>query len=534
MNSPTKILFLGFCAGERELILKWADAGILPAIKSLMAKGLTGHTQNLPGFFVGTTWPSIYTGVTPARHGIHSWEQLKLGTYESYRCHAGQDIKREPFWNPLSRAGRRVAIFDVPHSYPTVNLNGLQVVEWGAHDRDLGFMTWPPTLQQEIETQFGQNPLKGKCNDWPQTGGHVAFRALRDTLLKAIAKKAELTVHYLQQGGWDLFAQVFTESHCIGHQCWHLHDPSHPLHDPEVVRRIGDPIEIIYKAIDKAIGRVLQEVSQNTIVIFLAGHGMGPKYQAQFLLDQILLRLKVAVPPRFPQEPEQVKTSTVFGRTKPFLKWSWHHLPNEIQFKLASLYSQVGKWAPGNQRPPNPTIDRGLSYCFPVENNFAHGGIRINLIGREPNGKISPGADCDTFCNQLSHNLRQIINLNTGKPVVKRIIRTAEMYQGPYLDYLPDLLVEWNNEAPVYAIGSAKTGEIRGEYRYRRTGDHNPGGLFIAAGPSIKQGRLDRTVSVMDIAPTITNLLGVELSDVDGIPITEIVDGVQSLEMVIP
>ena len=527
MKSPTKVLFLGFCAGERELILQWANAGILPSIKSLMAKGLVGRTESLAGFFVGTTWPSIYTGVTPARHGIHSWEQLKPGTYESYRCHAGRDIKREPFWNYLSRAGRRVAIFDVPLSYPTQNLNGIQVVEWGAHDRDLGFMTWPPTLQREIETQFGKNPLKIKCNDWPLIGGHVAFRALRDTLLKAIATKAELTVHYLRQGGWDLFAQVFTESHCIGHQCWHLHDPRHPRHDQEVVRRIGDPIKDIYMAIDKAIGTILGEVGQDTMVIFLAGHGMGPKYQAQFLLDQILLRLKVAVPARPLQETDQVRTPTIFDKVKPLLKWSWQHLPDELQFKLAPLHNQLGKWVHGHPNPRKPTIDPAGNSCFPVENNSAHGGIRINLIGREPNGTISRGAECDALCSELTHDLTEIININTGKPIVRKVIRTAETYQGKYLDHLPDLLVEWSNEAPVYAIGSPRIGEIRGEYTYRRTGDHNPGGLFIAVGPSVGRHRLDRVVSVMDFAPTITRLLGVELSDVDGMPISEILDDVQ-------
>lgn len=114
--------------------------------------------------------------------------------------------------------------------------------------------------------------------------------------------------------------------------------------------------------------------------------------------------------------------------------------------------------------------------------------------------------------------------MQTGKPIVGRVIRTAEMYHGDYLNDLPDLLVEWTNEAPVYSISSKKIGEIRGEYRYCRSGEHKPHGLFIVKGSSIPPGQLDRTVSILDFAPTLTAMLGVHLPDADGTPITEIVE----------
>ena len=101
-----------------------------------------------------------------------------------------------------------------------------------------------------------------------------------------------------------------------------------------------------------------------------------------------------------------------------------------------------------------------------VTNNFAHGGIRVNLIGREPEGKVAPGKEFHSVCSEITKDLLDIVNVQTGKPIVGRVIRTAEMYHGDYLNDLPDLLVEWTNEAPVYAISSKKIGEIRGEYRY--------------------------------------------------------------------
>jgi predicted AlkP superfamily phosphohydrolase/phosphomutase len=518
MGRLTKILFLGFCAGERELLLRWAEDGELPTIQSLLAKGLSGKSMGLPGFFVGSTWESFSTGVTPAKHGIHCWEQLRPGTYEMFRCYTGENYKREPFWHDLSRAGRRVAILDIPLSAPSNNLNGVQLVEWGAHDAQYGFLTSPPSLAKEVVAQFGSHPWRGNCD---AERGIDDFKSFRDGLVRGAATKARLTKHFLRQGDWDFFAQVFTESHCVGHQCWHLHDSTHPWHNAEMARFVGDPVKDVYIAIDAAMGQILAEVDDDTIVVFLAGHGMGPKYQAQFLLDQILLRLGVAKAPTVDpkSQPHQVTTTL-----ESVLASSWQHLSSEARRKLKPLRNIVRSWIDGPPQRPKPTIDPAAGQCFIVTNNFAHGGIRVNLIGREPEGKVAQGKEFDLVCSELTRDLMDIVNVQTGKPIVRRVIRTAEMYHGDYLDHLPDLLVEWTNDAPIFGISSNKIGEIRGEYRYCRSGEHTPHGLFIVKGPSIPPGQLDRTVSILDFAPTLTAMLGVQLPDTDGILIPEFVE----------
>jgi len=102
-----RVLVLGIDAGSRSLIEGWAADGVLPNIRALMAGGVVGDTDSVEGFFVGSTWPSFYTGASPAEHGIHSLRQIRPGTYEIDRCRPGDFMKREPFWNHLSRAGRR-------------------------------------------------------------------------------------------------------------------------------------------------------------------------------------------------------------------------------------------------------------------------------------------------------------------------------------------------------------------------------------------------------------------------------------------
>ena len=80
-----RLLVLGIDAANPALLTQWAGDGTLPNLSRLMARGLVGATHSLAGFFVGSTWPSFYTGVTPARHGLHYQVQLRPGTYELYR-----------------------------------------------------------------------------------------------------------------------------------------------------------------------------------------------------------------------------------------------------------------------------------------------------------------------------------------------------------------------------------------------------------------------------------------------------------------
>ena len=292
MTAASKLVFLEIDAGDCELIRRWADDGALPTFRALLARGLVGETVSLEGFFVGATWPSLYTGVNPARHGIHSLVQQKPGTYEFAVCPTGEHVKREPFWSHLSRAGRRLAILDIPLSGLAHDLNGIQSVEWGSHDCNYGFCATPPEFEADVLARFGRNPLAQSCNAYGRSPED--FIEFRRQLCESVRLKSALTRHYLGQGGWDFFAQVFTESHCVGHQCWHLHDVTHPGHDPAVAAATGDPIRDVYRAIDAALGEVIAAAGDEATIVVLAGHRMAHKFGAQFLLPEILARLGVA------------------------------------------------------------------------------------------------------------------------------------------------------------------------------------------------------------------------------------------------
>ena len=516
MTSHPKFLFLGVCAGERDLIVQWAHEGVLPTFKALLAKGLVGHTQSVPGLYVQCTWPSFYTGTDPSKQGVHSWQQLRSGSYEFYRAYTPENVHSTPFWDHLSAAGRRVAILDVPHSGASQHINGIQLAEWGAHDANYGFATSPASLAAEVIARFGEHPQRGLC-DADRTPQQLA--EFRDGLLRGIEGKLAITKHFLAQEDWDFFAQVFTESHCVGHQCWHLHDPAHPRFSEQDRAIAGDPVRDVYVAIDRAIGEILAGVDKDTTVVVMASHGMNSKYVPQFMLGDILERLGVAV--NKASIDGSARSVAAKRAIDPVLTWGWQRLPGVAKKWLDPLRHRARDWVSVPSRDLPLTLDPAAGKCFIVPNNHTHGGIRVNLIGREPSGKVRP-EEFDSFLDQLGRDLMAIVNRETGKRIVNRVMRMKDYYRGPLTEHFPDLLVEWTCAVPVRSVQSEKIGRLDKEYNYCRTGEHNPAGMFIAFGPGILPGHVDRIVSIMDFAPTFCTALGVEVDEFDGVAIPEI------------
>lgn len=520
-SPPAKVLVLGIDAANPDLLRRWGTDGTMPNLGSLMARGLVGETRGIEGFLVGATWATLCTGVTPARHGYHYTIQLKPGTYEYHH----PKIRREPFWTTLSRAGKRVAIIDVPLSELDPRINGMHIVDWSGIEALSAFSTAPPQVREEVAAKWGSYPLKHACDGLRRSLGD--YRSFVDQLVQGAKMRAELTTHFLAQGGWDLFVQMFTESHCAGHQVWHLHDAAHPAHDAAISASLGDPLRRVYVAIDEAIGRVV-EAAGDARVLVLTAHGMSYWYGAQFMLPDILLRLGAskAVPAEPPRPAPRASWRGVARRF-------WRMLPPSLREGVRPS----ARLDPRIEGPPTLgalDADPRSSKCFVVRNGHVTAGIRLNLVGREPNGVLEPGVDADAFCADLIESLLEIVDERTGRPVLTQVVRTADRFQGEYLADLPDLLLDWDDAVPTgsshHAGGAAATvrvhspriGVVEGTNHFTRTGDHRIGGLFVAAGPGIRPGALDRVVSTMDFAPTLAAMLGVPPSPGDGQVIQEI------------
>ncbi len=504
MPDLTKVLLLCLDAADSHLIEIWSDMGLLPTWQALRRDGLVTRVENPPGLYSGAVWPSFYTGLSPGRHGRYAGRQIVSGTYEARR-YAPRHVSREPFWNAIGRAGRRVAIIDVPKAPLTGDSNITQVSNWGPHDDEpAGLLCWPEGLSDEVVSRLGRDPV-GTCESYHDAEQE---QQLFERLIDRVATKEAMIGHFLQRGGWDLFIGAFSESHCVGHQLWHLHDATHPRHAPEQAAG-RDPVLAVYQAIDAALGRLIAMAGSDVAVLVYTSHGMGARYGGTHLLDEVLRQLDDT-------------RGTSLQPLRQSIRWARSALP--WRRLLPSRLRAAGRALAGSMTESSYATERRNRTFFQAPTNDNCAGVRINLRGREPNGRVEAGGEYDAVCERLTGDLHGLVNADTGDPAVRAVHRADDVFPGEHRDDLPDLVVQWHRDAPIVRLSSPKFAEVRGEPPGPRTGDHRPDGMLVARGADIRPRHNAMTISVVDIAPTIAAAAGVALEDVDGQPLVELVE----------
>ncbi len=330
------------------------------------------------------------------------------------------------------------------------------------------------------------------------------YRHFLNVHLDRIRKKAVVAKHFLAKGGWDYFEVVFCDLHCVGHHLWHVNDRGHPRYRRALEAALGEPLLDCYRAFDAAVGDILQAIDDETTVVVYASHGIGPQYTGTGLLDRILYNLEHGV------------RTAAGGRTfKGELRAIWRSLPPALRATLKPIRSRFMS----GLKQDTFLSGRESRKFFEVYANNSAGGVRVNLKGREAQGTVEP-ADYDEVLEQLAAGLRELINVESGEPLVEEIVRTHDCYAGPYLDRLPDLAVVWNRNHPIRLVSSPKIGVIRQDYEdSSRSGDHKPEGIFIAAGRGVQRVSLNRKVAPVDFLPTFCELFGISIGHTEGRPI---------------
>jgi len=526
VRPPRKLLVLALDAAEPRLLREWAAEGRLPHFAELLRSGLSGDTESVEALYIGATWPSFITGRNPAGHGLYWTEQLLPGTYRTQRWRGAELGRVRPVWEVLSEAGRRVAVLDVPLTGLSPRLHGIQVVEWGVHDALFGLRTRPRGLARRILRRVGAHPVPRWC-DAPRRSPQQ-YAAFAGQLIRGAAARAELTRDLLATHEWDFAIQVFSEAHCAGHQLWHYHDPGHPAYDPGLTATSGDLLLSVYRALDDAIGRVLAGLDPAVTIVVLTLHGMAHFAGASALLPEILSRLGVLA-----ASTGQAGQGDSVAGSAGILRRGYRALPARMRVPLYQLRQAINQRWLGRGSPLG--LDPARSHCFPLACGPTCAGIRLNLAGREPAGIVEPGEAAERFMEKLTAELLDLVNPGTGDPLILRVLRSTELWDGPYQNLLPDLLVEWNlrqawgttalaaGAGSVLEAASPRIGTIAAVNDYCRTGEHRVEGMFVARGPGLARGRLAGIRSNLDLAPSFAGYLGCEMPDVVGRIIPELV-----------
>jgi predicted AlkP superfamily phosphohydrolase/phosphomutase len=300
---------------------------------------------------------------------------------------------------------------------------------------------------------------------------------------------------------------VFSAAHCAGHHFWYDADR------PEESDGFADAIERTYQAIDREIGETIAHAGADTIAFVVAAHGMGSLNHASWHLNEILDGLGYGRPDVTRAAASRRRASVNPWRiVKMTVPSSWQYaiktrLPESLQAGLLYLWYAGGR-ACGGRR------------AFAVPNNEATGAIRIGVHGRDAGGLVAPGEEYRRLRSDITEALHELVDPVSGRPVVAKVTAMHDVFHGPYVDRLPDLVVLWDSSFAWGAVQSPRLGTLEIPRQDRRAGSHTPNSFLLAHGPGIPAGAEATGHSTLDVGPTVLRNAGVRIPEsMDGVPI---------------
>ena len=265
--------------------------------------------------------------------------------------------------------------------------------------------------------------------------------------------------HLLADGEWDYAQLVAIGLDRLQHAFWSDHDPSHHRHDASSAYKSA--IRDFYRELDAEVGRVLDGISDDTIVLVVSDHG-ARKLDGGFAVNQWLVEQGLLALDRYPE------TLTPFGK----LDVSWGRT---IAWSEGGYYSRV----------------------------------YLNVQGREPDGVVDP-VDYEDVRNDLKARFEAITD-PSGQPIGTQVFKPDEIYR-EVRGVAPDLIVHFGGLSwrasggvgyPDLHIFEDETGAD--------DSNHAQHGSFVLVAPGNPLvGEVDGA-RLLDVAPTLLDLGGYDI-----------------------
>lgn len=496
-----RLLVIGLDGATLDLVAPWAAAGDLPVLAQLMATGAWGPLRSTIPPATFPAWTSLVTGVNPGRHGVLDFVERVPGTLH-VRFVNGSQRRAPALWSRLSAAGRRVAVLTVPATYPPEPVNGVMV---SGFDSPLtsaidGSFVFPRSFHAEVERLVGRVPFA----DFQEvrTGRRWHERA-RASLLDGVERRATLTEALLRRERWDACMVVFGESDTVAHHFWRYHDPASPRRAPG---KHGDAIATVYRALDAAIGRLIVAARGATVAI-VSDHGSGGAgdrvvHLNRYLASQGFLGFRAG-------------GGSVARAAR---RLALRAVPFRLQGSLLRRLPAAAGRLEGGARFGG--IDWSRTAAFSEELDY-HPSVWINLAGRDAHGTVG-AADYERTRDAVAEALTRWHD-GAGMPVVERVWRREEVYQGPATERAPDLLLELaapdgysqsclRSAGPGPALRRLTVAEHGAGKGGGLNGTHRPDGLVVLSGPGVRRTRIG-DAKVVDVLPTLLTLAGMPVPE---------------------
>jgi predicted AlkP superfamily phosphohydrolase/phosphomutase len=500
----SKVLIVGLDGATWRLFGPWVRAGRLPHLGSLMARGTWGTLRSTVPALTMPAWASFMTGKNPGQHGIFAFRRLSSNSYEPRGIANASDLRCATLWDLAGRAGKQVGVINVPPSYPIRPVNGFVVSCMLTPPGETRF-TDPPEVAAELgDYTINVKVPPGMRSDAP--GFAESALSYLEALSDQTRRRASATVRLMERRPWDLLCVVFYAPDRIQHYFWNYLDGMGECPDPgdsETALRLRSLVRSIYETLDEELGRLIEAAGPDTAVVILSDHGFAPA-------------------------PERIVRVNRWLAERGFLhqRWAWR-LRRKVIRKLLPR-----PWRDRYDTIDHILIDRAKTraWCDAMDDPGT-GGIWIHTRDRYALGCVPPGTEYEQLRSDIQEGLRALRD-ERGFQVFRAVHRREELYSGRYVTEAPDLIVECEQRFGL-AFSPLSPDLHRqqlfgpfGEGSYvKYSGSHDPAGIYLFAGPTIRALGEHEEYPIESIAPTVLHLLGLPVPrTMDGPVCTDVLD----------
>ena len=496
-----KAVVIGLDGAAWHLLDPMIEAGAMPRLAALKAKGAWGTLESTVPTYTPPAWTSAATGVNPGRHGIYGFIAGNAQSDRQELVHSGM-IKAPTVWEIANEQGARAGIYNLPLTYPPRALDGWMVsgmmtpgygehlegfASWGAGGRGDGtdaqleqrILEWAPGYVVDVSANYEL--------DWRDDG--LAQRALA-----SIRQRAAVLTGLLELDPPDVLFTVQEAPDRLQHVYYRYMDPSDPLYSDGAGARIRAAVVDCFAAMDGIVG-LLEDYADPPNgggVVVCSDHGFTA-WEVSVHVNALLER---------------------WGYLK--LKGSGKAMQSGLARKMVPLAKRVlpRKLARQAKGRTFAAIDweRTTAFASPIPQQ----GVFVNVAGRERYG-IVPPERVDALKDELAERFLELRD-HRGDPVTDRVHRAEDVFHGDALEGAPDVLPVLRDHR--YELDDELFHkEPFTDLSHLPRGVHHPRGIVVVAGAGVRPGRVDG--SVMDVTPTVLHQAGLAVPEgLDGSVLT--------------
>ena len=483
-----RTLIVGFDGATLDLCERWMAEGRMPTLQGICADGSFGSMRSTMPYNSAVAWTSLATGANPGRHGVFDFVLPRSGGY-GYRVATRDDRRVPALWTYASGAGARVAVVNIPMTFPAEPVDGVMVSGMDAPGLDERAVH-PAGALARLRAASPEYRIMSKAAHAAEAAD---FAAAERELVDVLTARARYVTDLARARDLDLVMVNLEATDGAHHFFWQHHDPSHPRHDPTLASRFGDTIGRVYETTDRELARLIDAYAPDTVFV-VSDHGGGPSSDWLLFMNDWLAAEGFLV----------VSRKAVSSAGQRLYAQARRRLSVPARRALRPLLGKVLERAKGAALYGDFDWSRSRAYAH------MQPAVRLNLAGREAAGAVAPG-DRDAVLEEIAARAREL-RLPTGDPAFAGAYRSEEVYEGDAPGG-PDLVLDL---APGLHIRSRNTTGRPGHLHrlsdlgmYLPSGLHVRDGMVAAAGAGVERaGRVEGS-DIRQVAPSVLAVMGV-------------------------